>query len=117
MKVSYGEGLAIHAGPGSCGGAREGGVEASTGERAGQVLSREKPLRGADALRRSGRQHRARRHRETRANPARSQTLCTSGTTMLGNREIPGLPMAAGELRSDADGTMGRVGKPKGVRR
>src|SRR5262245_66542030 len=109
MKVSYGEGLALHAGPGSCGGAREGGVKAAKGERTGRIFSREIPLRGADAVRRSGRPHRACRNRETRSDPARSQTPCTLGTTMPGNREIPGPPAA--------DGAAGRVGKPKGVRR
>jgi len=40
MKVSYVEGVANHNGPESCGAAREGGVEALTGGRAGRVLSR-----------------------------------------------------------------------------
>jgi hypothetical protein len=38
MKESYGEGIATHTGPELCGAAREGGVEALTGERAGQVF-------------------------------------------------------------------------------
>ena len=42
MKESYDERLATHIGPESCGAVRKGGVEALTGERAGQVLSREK---------------------------------------------------------------------------
>ena len=59
MKESYGEGLATHTDPESCGAAREGGVEALTGARAGRVFSRERTfLRGADAVRRSGRPHR-----------------------------------------------------------
>jgi RNA-directed DNA polymerase len=33
MKESYGEGLAIHTGPESCGAARKSGDEALTGER------------------------------------------------------------------------------------
>ena len=41
MKESYGEGLATHTGPESCGAAREGGVEALTGVRTGRVFSRE----------------------------------------------------------------------------
>ena len=62
MKESYGEGLATHTGPESCGAAREGGVEALTGVRAGRVFSRESTfLRGADAVRRSGRPHPAHR--------------------------------------------------------
>ena len=61
MKVSYVEGVANHNGPESCGAARKGGVEALTGERAGQVLSREimtcanRKLRDADAVGVSGR--------------------------------------------------------------
>jgi hypothetical protein len=39
MKVSYVEGLANHNGPESCGAAREGGVEALTGERTGRGMS------------------------------------------------------------------------------
>ena len=51
MKESYVEGVAAHNGPESCGVAREGGVEALTGETAGWVLSREMlNVRGADAV-------------------------------------------------------------------
>ena len=110
MKESYGKGLATHTGPESCGAAREGGVEASTGVRAGRVFSRVRSiLQGADAVGVSGRPHRGHRHREMLPDPARSETPCTLGITSLGNREIPGPPAA--------DGTAGRVGKPKGVRR
>ena len=42
MKVPYGEGVATHTGPESCGGAREGMAEALTGDCVGQVLSRER---------------------------------------------------------------------------
>ena len=44
MKESYGEGVATHTGPESCGAARKGGVEALTGERAGRVFSRERHI-------------------------------------------------------------------------
>ena len=40
MKELYGKGLATHAGPESCGAARECSAEALTGVRAGRVLSR-----------------------------------------------------------------------------
>jgi hypothetical protein len=51
MKESYVEGVAAHNGPESCGAAREGGVEALTGETAGWVLSREiLNVRGAPTL-------------------------------------------------------------------
>ncbi len=110
MQESYGEGLATHTGPESCGATRKGGVEALTGVRAGRVFSREREsLRDADAVRRSGRHHPAHRHREMRRSPARSETPCTYGNTSHENREIPCPPAA--------DGATGRVGKSKDVRR
>jgi len=109
MKESYESGIATHIGLESCGAAREGGVEALTGERAGRVFSRVKQLRDADAVRRSGRPHRVHRYREVCQSPARSETPCTYADTSLGNREIPCSPKAAVAL--------GRVGKSKDVRR
>src|SRR6202011_822939 len=96
MKESYECELATHIGPESCGAAREGGVEALTGERAGRVLSRVRnSLRDADAVGESGRPHRVHRYREVRQSPARSETPSTYGSTSNGNREIPGSPRAA----------------------
>jgi RNA-directed DNA polymerase len=110
MKESHGEGVATHTDPESCGVAREGGVEALTGARAGRVFSRETSLlRGADAVRRSGRPHPTHRYREMRRSPARSETPCTYGNTSHENREVPCLLAA--------DGAAGRVGKSKDVRR
>jgi hypothetical protein len=110
MKKSYESGVATHIGPESCGAARKGGVEALTGERAGRVFSRVRNfLRDADAVRRSGRPHRAHRYREVCQSPARSETPCTCADTSLGNREIPCSPKAVA--------AMGRVGKSKDVRR
>ena len=110
MQESYGEGLATHTGLKSCGAARKDVAEASTEVRAGQVFSRERTLlRGADAVGMSGRPHRERRYRKTFTDPARSETLCTLGNIMRGNREV--LELSAG------DGTADRIGKPKGVRR
>jgi hypothetical protein len=110
MQKSYESGSATHIGPKSCGAARKGGVEALTGERAGQVFSRvRKSLRDADAVGGSGRPHRVHRYREVCQSPARSETLCTYADTSLGNREIPSPPRAAVAL--------GRVGKSKDVRR
>ena len=110
MQESYGKGVATHTGPESCAVTRKGEGEALTGGRAGQVLSRERTsLRGADAVKESGRPHRLSRYRERQADPARSETLCTLEYTMPGNREV--LELSAG------DGTADRVGKPKGVRR
>jgi RNA-directed DNA polymerase len=110
MKKSYECDVATHIGPESCGAAREGGVEALTGERAGRVFSRVRDLlRDADAVGESGRPHRVHRNREVCPSPARSQTPCTYGSTSLGKREIPSLPRAAVAL--------GRIGKSKDTRR
>ena len=109
MQKSYESGSATHIGPESCGAACKGSVEALTGERAGRVFSRVIQVRDADAVRRSGRRHRAHRYREVRQSPARSETPCTYANTSHGNREIPSPPKAAVVL--------GRVGKSKDVRR
>jgi hypothetical protein len=111
MQVSYGEGVAIHAGPESCAVVRKGGGEALTRARVGRVLSceRERIHRGADALRVSGRPHPDRRHRETSRGPARSETPCMHASTSFRNREIPRSPV---EERA-----AGRIGKSKDARR
>src|SRR2546421_11700873 len=110
MKKSHESGVATHIGPESCGAAREGGVEALTGGRAGRVFSRVRnSLRDADAVGESGRLHRVHRYREVRQSPARSETPCTYADTSRGNRVIPSPPRAA-----DASG---RIGKSKDVRR
>jgi hypothetical protein len=71
MKKSYESGLATHIGPESCGAAREGGVEALTGESAGRVYSRERhSLRDADPVGERGRHHLAHRYREVYQSPA-----------------------------------------------
>jgi hypothetical protein len=92
------------------GAAREGGVEALTGECAGRALSRvSRLLRDADAVGESGRPHRVHRYREVCLSPARSETPCTYGSTSRGNREIPSSPKA--------EVALGRIGKSKDVRR
>src|SRR5215469_5479603 len=110
MKESYECEIATHIGPESCGAAREGGVEALTGERAGRVYSRERTfLRDGDAVGESGRLHPVHRYREVYQSLARSQAPCTYVDTSRGNREIPGLPRGADAL--------GRIGKSKDARR
>jgi hypothetical protein len=113
----YGEGPATHTGLESCGGDREGAVEALTEVRTGWVLSRvihapvreRRVLRGADAVEVGGRQDRTSRKREARTDPARSETPSTCGNTLHGNREIPRSPVA--------EGAAGRIGKSKDARR
>lgn len=111
MEDSYGEGLAIHTGPESCAVDREVGGEALTGESAGRVSSREisGQLRGADVVDTGGRPHSSRRFRETRRDPARSETPSTHGSTSHGNREIPRPPASRGAA--------GRIGKSEDARR
>ena len=110
MKKSHESGVATHIGPESCGAAREGGVEALTGDRAGRVFSRVRiSLRDADAVGEGGRLHRVHRYREVCQSPARSETPSTYASTSRGNREIPSPPKAAVAV--------GRVGKSKDVRR
>src|SRR5262245_45192715 len=93
MRELYIEGVAIHGGPESCVGVREGAGEALTGERAGWVLEpRNHLVRGADAVSRGGRPHRRQRYRELSADPARSENLCMYGISMRENREIPRSP-------------------------
>src|SRR5438046_7581471 len=110
MKKSHESGVAIHIGPESCGAAREGGVEALTGERAGRVFSRVRnSLRDADAVGESGRLHRVHRYREVCQSPARSETPCTYASPSHRNRELPGSPRATVAL--------GRMGKSREQRR
>ena len=116
MKESYVEGLASYGGPESCVHAREGVGEALTGEKAGRELScvihaprlRLRVVRGAEAVERSRRPHRACRFGEAGADPAQSETPCMRGHISRGNREIPG---------SSATLSAERIGKPSGVRR
>ena len=90
MKVPYGEGLASHTGPESCGDDREVVVEALTGVRAGRVLSLENFIvRDADVVLTDGRQQRPGRYREDRPQPAWSETLRMHASTSLGRRSLP----------------------------
>ena len=81
---------AIHDGPESCVGVREGDGEALTGVRAGQPLSRE--------ITASGCRRRLLRRKATSSagvsasrsvDPARSENLCMYGVLLRENREVP----------------------------
>jgi RNA-directed DNA polymerase len=94
MRESDTEGVATHGGPESCGCVREGAAEALTGVAAGWVIEpRNQGFRGADVVKRGGRQHRRRRFREPSADPARSKSLCMQRISMRENREIPRSPV------------------------
>src|SRR5258705_7071856 len=89
MEESYVKGLANHNGPESCGSAREGNVEAWTGERAGWVLSRAIiNVRDADPVGERGRPQASCRFGKARWYPARSETPGMPGSNLRENREI-----------------------------
>ncbi len=120
MKESYVKELGAHSGPESCVVARKGRGEALTGVRAGRVLSRERNfLRGADAVRRSGRQHSAHRYREMRRGPrGQRPRACTetprarTGRSRVRPTQVTG-QAASGSLRTHADDARTReVGWP-----
>jgi len=94
MKESDTEGVAIHSGPESCAGVREGVGEALTGVRAGWAIEpRNQLFVGADVVVVGGRQYRWQRFRELPVDPARSKNLCMHGISLRENREVPRLPV------------------------
>ena len=104
MKELYIEGVANHDDPESCAGTREVAGEASDrGTCRPGIEPRNQSFQGADAVKRSGRQHAPNREREARCGPARSKTPCMHGTSLRENREISGAPPAVA-LRGDVSG-------------
>jgi len=70
MRELYIEGLATHGDPESCVGVCEGVGEALTGARAGRAIEpRNQGVRGADAVKQVGRQHRWRRYTRVTGGP------------------------------------------------
>jgi hypothetical protein len=109
MKESYGEGVATHSGPESCGGPRKETDEALTGARAGRVSSPEKslsirvPTPSFVAEGNTGSAASARRC----SDPAWSKTPSTHGNSSHGSRE---------SLESTAEeGAAARAGNPQGA--
>ena len=106
MQVRHDEGVAIHIGPEPCVVVREGGGEASVGERIGQPSSRErKSVPGADAVvmaegNTGGRVMRV----LDRPGVVKDPGMC--GSSLYGNREVSGSaggwtpPVRIGKARS-----------------
>jgi RNA-directed DNA polymerase len=95
MKVRHRKGIANHPGPESCGGAREGAVEALTGECAGQPLSREIRQSGAPTLLSEAEGHIGEgATRESSTSPTRSKTLSMRRSSLNRNCEISSTPAA-----------------------
>src|SRR6267154_6695525 len=99
MKESYREGIANHPGPEPCEGDRKIALEAlDRGICRLGIELRNPAFRGADGVRRTGRQQRA--HAITRAwrGPAESKTPGMQRNSMRENREAPSPP--AGSVRA-----------------
>jgi hypothetical protein len=128
MKEPYGEGVASHSGPESCGCNRKGTLEALTGVRTGWVLSLESftpraPTTSYSAEGDTGRTVSAR----YAPGPAGSETPGTYGNSLHGIREIPCLAREDGqsEGRRGTESPWSRVprdgksdeGDPRGTKR
>ena len=117
MKESHSEELAIRADPELYAGVGNIAGVATTGARAGQVLSSEKRLEScADPFRIARRQHRSPRNGELRTNTAESQTLCMYGTSKHENRAaiggfIPAVPVLWASCQHDPPRSSGGNGQ------
>ena len=101
MKVHSSEGLAIRTGPELCAVPREGFSEALAGVRVGWVLSRERPIRGADAV-------------ETAEGDMVERVIASAPLTPRGLRpqhERKLLVREPGGLMPDRPGRSARIGK------
>ena len=97
MKVRHRKGIANHPDPESCGGAREGAVEALTGETAGQPLSREIRQSGAPTLLSEAEGNTGEgATREPSTGPTRSKTLSMRRSSLNRNWEISSVPAEHG---------------------
>src|SRR5437868_5056678 len=85
----YVEGLATHGGPEPCVDVPRGRGEALVGVRAGQAIEPRMRASGCPCCRKSGRQYRWRRYRESSVGPARSENQGMGGAFLRENREIP----------------------------
>jgi RNA-directed DNA polymerase len=94
MKVRYRKGIANHPDPESCGGGREGVIEALTGERAGQPLSREIKQSGTPTLLSEAEGHTDEgATREPSEGPTRSKTLSMRRSSLYRNWDISSVPV------------------------
>jgi hypothetical protein len=94
MKESYREGVANHPGPEPCESSREAALEAlDRGICRLGIELRNRVLRGADGVGRSGRPQRGERHRERAASPRSRRPQSMQRNSMRENRETP-LPLA-----------------------
>jgi RNA-directed DNA polymerase len=89
MKVRYGEEVANHSGPESCGGAREGAVEALTGETGRPGIEPRNPDFGMPTLLSEAEGNTEQGdNRKSCDDPARSKIPCTPGSFLRRSWEI-----------------------------
>ena len=94
MKESYGEGIANHPGPEPCEGSRKAALEAlDRGNCRLGIELRNQVVRGADGVRRYGRQQRVIATSRARCGPAESETPGILRNSMRENRETPQTPV------------------------
>ena len=94
MRELYTEGVAIHGGPESCVGVREGAGEALTGVRVGRDIEPRNQGSGVPtSLTEAEGNIAGGAKREPSADPARSKNLGMHGISMRENREIPRSPV------------------------
>ncbi len=93
MEELYAEGVAIHGGPESCVGVREGGGEALTGVRAGQAIEPRNFVIGVPTLSQRWKATLPGRFRESSVGSAGSENQGMYGTSMCENREGPCPPV------------------------
>ena len=99
MKESYREGIASHPGPEPCEGGGNAALEAlDRGIRRLGIELRNQVVRGADGVRRYGRQQRVHAIARARRGPAESETPGMRRNSMRENRETPRSP--AGSQRA-----------------
>jgi len=98
MEELYAEGVAIHGGPESCVGAREGAGEALTGARVGRAIEPRNPQFGVPTLSQWRKATRPVALCESLAGPARSENHGMHGTSKRENRDIP-RPAPPGDRR------------------
>jgi len=108
MEELYAEGVAIHGGPESCVGAREGGGEALTGVRVGRAIESRNHHFGVPTPSPWWKATRPVALCESLAGPARSENHGMHGTSKCENREIP-------RLAQPGDHRLGRSGNAEAV--
>ena len=110
MREPHVEGLASHGGPESCVGARKGVGEALTGERTGEVSSREIKNSGVPTLLSDG-------EGNTRGSAMASSSWASRGRRPSACAEAPCTGTGRSHVRPHPDGDAGRIGKAQVVSR